>query len=99
MKYRIDKTKTFDKWLVRLKDTKSVSRIQARLDRVAGGNFGDYKQLTEELFELRFTFGGGLRIYYTIQNGTIIFLPAGGNKSTQSEDIAKAKTILRDLEG
>lgn len=98
MGYEIKRTKIFDKWLARLKDAKNVSRIKARLNRVTVGNLGDHKQLTAELFELRFTFGGGLRIYYTRRGNTVIFLLAGGNKSTQSEDIAKATAILRNLE-
>jgi putative addiction module killer protein len=56
--------------------------------------------LTEDLFELRFTFGGGLRIYYTIRNSRVVLLLNGGKKSEseQSKNIAKAKKILDKLE-
>ena len=34
-------TEVFDKWLESLKDRKAKARIQARIDRVEVGNFGD----------------------------------------------------------
>ncbi len=72
MEYTIENTENYDKWFDNLKDRKSKVRIVTRLTRVEQGNFGDYKQLTENLFELRFTFGGGLRIYYTIRDSHIV---------------------------
>ena len=62
------------------------------------GNFGDHKQLSTQLYELRFVVGGGLRIYYTIRGKKIILLLTGGNKSSQSKDIATAKDMLNELE-
>ncbi|OQY07451.1 MAG: addiction module antitoxin RelB, partial [Desulfobacteraceae bacterium 4572_123] len=41
----------------------------------------------------------GLRIYYTIQDGRVLFLLAGGDKSTQSKDIERASELLNELEG
>jgi len=43
---------------------------------------------------LRFFFGDGFRLYYTIQNKEIILLLIGGNKSSQSKDIIAAKEML-----
>ncbi|MCG8565163.1 MAG: type II toxin-antitoxin system RelE/ParE family toxin [Desulfobacterales bacterium] len=73
-------------------------RLLARLARVENGNFGDYKALTDNLFELRFFFGSGLRIYYTIQEDRIVLLLVGGKKASQNKDIEKAKTLLKALE-
>ncbi|GHT90623.1 hypothetical protein AGMMS49545_04620 [Betaproteobacteria bacterium] len=67
--------------------------------QVERGHFGDHKALSENLFELRCFFGGGLRLYYTVQNRRIVLLLAGGDKDTQSRDIARAREILRELEG
>ena len=98
MDYKLRSTKQFDKWFARLKDSSVKIRVLARLDRVENGNFGDFAQVGTGLFELRFFFGSGLRIYYTIQENRMVLLLAGGDKSTQSMDIKKAATLLKDLE-
>lgn len=43
-------------------------------------------------------FGPGYRVYYTVRGREIIFLLAGGDKSTQSSAIEKATGLLKDLE-
>ena len=65
-------------WLKSLDGTMR-KRVLLRLDRLKNGNFGDYKQINDDLYELRFKFGTGYRIYYTIQNDTIILLINGGD--------------------
>ncbi len=97
MKYELESTVYYDEWFDGMKDRTSKARVVARLVRVEQGNFGDYKQLTEDLFELRFTFGGGLRIYYTIRDSRVVLLLNGGNKSRQNKDIAKAQEIFNEL--
>ncbi|MHB1399530.1 MAG: type II toxin-antitoxin system RelE/ParE family toxin [Trichloromonadaceae bacterium] len=67
MKYELLSTSTFDKWLAKLKDASVRNRLLARLSRVENGNFGDFKQLSSNLYELRCFLGSGLRVYYTIQ--------------------------------
>ncbi len=98
MRYELRSTKEYDKWLAKLKDSTVKSRVLARLARVENGNFGDFKQISPSLFELRFFFSAGLRVYYTIQNGRVVFLLAGGDKSTQEKDINKATELLEELE-
>lgn len=85
-------------WLKSLDGTMR-KRVLLRLDRLKNGNFGDYKQINDDLYELRFKFGTGYRIYYTIQNDTIILLINGGDKKTQTKDIEKALFILTTLKG
>ena len=46
---------------------------------------------------MRMKFGSGYRIYYTVRNETIVFLLAGGDKSSQREDIKKAKELIKEL--
>ena len=94
MRYEIERTLHFKKWFKKIRDKNVRYRIHIRLDRVARGNFGDAKQISANLFELRFFFGSGYRIYYTIQDEKIIFLLCGGDKSTQSKDIAQAQALL-----
>ena len=98
MKYELRSTAQFDKWFSRLKDRSTRIKILARLNRIENGNFGDFKSLGNDLFELRFFFGAGLRIYYTIQGDKLVILLAGGNKSTQVKDIEKATMLLKELE-
>jgi putative addiction module killer protein len=94
MTYEIKTTEIFDKWLSSIKDKTTKSRILARLARVENGNFGDHKEIERRLFELRFFFGSGYRIYYTKQGSTIILLLNGGDKSTQQKDITQAEKLL-----
>ena len=99
MKYELRSSKQYDKWFAKLKDSSIKIKVLARLDRVENGNFGDFKQIGSNLFELRFFFGSGLRIYYTVQESRVFFLLAGGDKSTQSKDIERASELLNELEG
>lgn len=85
-------------WLKNL-DATVRKRILLRLERLKDGNFGDYKQISEYLYELRFDIGAGYRIYYTIENETIVLLITGGDKKSQSKDIKKVTEILNKLKG
>ena len=85
-------------WLKSLDGT-TRKRILLRFDRLKDGNFGDYKQLNEYLYELRFNFGSGYRVYYTFENNTIVLLINGGDKKSQVKDIKKAQEIINKLKG
>ena len=98
MEYQIEKTELFDKWFKGLKDLKAKARIGLRLKKVAKDNFGDCKPIGADLFELRFFFGPGYRIYYVVRGKRIIVLLNGGDKSSQARDIEKAKRLARGLE-
>lgn len=81
-------------WLKSL-DSIIRKRILQRLLRLEEGNFGDCKKIDDEIFELRFMFASGYRIYFTQINNTIVLLINGGDKSSQSRDIKKAKELLK----
>ena len=98
MKYETRKTDEFKKWLKKLKDREAAIRIARRLDSIQAGFFGDHKQLSERLFELRFLFGPGYRVYYTFSGDTVVFILAGGDKSSQAADIEKANSLLQSME-
>ena len=83
-------------WLLDLDNSLRVKVIR-RIERIYDDNFGDYKQLDSNLYELRFTLGKGYRIYYTIQNEVIVLLLNAGDKSKQSKDIELAKIYLKDI--
>lgn len=86
----------FIEWLESLKDKTVKYRIKERLDRVALGNFGDYKVIDEKLSELRFNFGSGYRVYFGYIKDKLVLLCCGGDKSTQKRDIKLAKEYLLD---
>ena len=83
-------------WLLDLDNSLRVKVIR-RIERIYDDNFGDYKQLDSNLYELRFTLGKGYKIYYTIQNEVVVLLLNAGDKSKQSKDIELAKTYLKDI--
>jgi putative addiction module killer protein len=51
----------------------------------------------EGVSELRIHFGPGYRVYFVQRGKILIILLCGGNKKTQSKDIAAAKAMARDL--
>lgn len=94
MQYEITATETFAKWIGKLADRKARLIIDARIERLKVGNFGDAKSLGGGLSELRIAFGPGYRVYFTVENDRIVILLAGGDKSSQPRDIAKARDML-----
>ena len=93
----IRQTDDFIKWLKNLKDRAARVRIADRLERLELGNLGDYKTLGNGLFEFRIAYGPGYRLYFSRQGGKIVVLLAGGDKSSQKRDIAKARILLKGL--
>ncbi|MDE2421540.1 MAG: type II toxin-antitoxin system RelE/ParE family toxin [Gammaproteobacteria bacterium] len=95
--YTIYTTETFEFWFSRLKDKQVRIRIQARIDRVEDGHFGDHKSVGDGVSELRFFFGSGYRVYYCQRGTQIIILLAGGDKSSQDADIKLAIELAKNL--
>lgn len=80
----------FEEWLDSLDGTMR-QRILARVARMKHGQFGDCKAIDRSLYELRLFFGPGYRVYFGEHRGRMLLILAGGDKSTQSKDIKKAK--------
>ncbi len=91
-------TEIFSKWFNNLKDRRARARIQARIDRVEMGNFGDVAPVGEGISELRIFYGPGYRVYFVQRNSVVVILLSGGDKTSQKSDIAKAKKIVAQLE-
>jgi putative addiction module killer protein len=94
---RVTMTEVYRDWINALKDRSGRARIQVRVDRLAHGNPGQHRCLTGGVSELKIDFGPGYRVYYTERNGEIIVLLAGGEKSTQRQDIRLAIALAENL--
>jgi putative addiction module killer protein len=94
---RVQITEVYRDWVNRLKDRVIRARIQVRVDRLAHGNPGQYRNLTDGVSELKIDVGPGYRVYYTEKNGEIIVLLAGGDKYSQQKDIKTAIDLAKNL--
>ena len=96
---RVEKTDTYSDWIDALKDRTGRARILVRVERLIDGNPGQHRDLTDGVSELKIDFGPGYRVYYT-QRGTrlLLLLLAGGDKSTQKKDIAKAIELAKNFQ-
>jgi putative addiction module killer protein len=86
---------SFDKWLKRLRDIRGRAIILSRIERLASGNPGDVKPVGDGVSEMRIAFGPGYRVYYKDVGDVLILLLIGGDKSSQSADIEKARQIAK----
>ena len=94
----IVQTEEFGDWLAELPDRRARVRIDDRLRRLAGGNVGDAKPVGKGVHELRLHFGPGYRVYYLWKGDVLIILLCGGDKGSQSRDIAKAKRLAKEAD-
>ena len=95
--YQLQSTDVFDEWLRNLQDRKGRARILARLESAQLGNLGDVKSVGEGVREMRVHIGPGYRVYFAQRGRVLLLLLCGGDKSTQTRDIAKARHILREI--
>lgn len=93
----IRKTEVFAKWLDGICDIRARARILVRIERLAAGNPGDVKPIGEGVSELRIDYGPGYRVYYKKHGQEVIILLAGGDKSSQANDIKTALRLARNL--
>ena len=97
MMIQIKTTFLFDEWLKKLKNLRAKAKINARIKRLQFGNFGDLKSVNDGIFEMRIDEGQGYRVYLKNQNGILVILLCGGDKSTQEKDIKKAKQLAQAM--
>jgi len=79
-----------------LADRKAQARILTRINRMEAGNFGDHKPIAFGIWELRFDWGPGYRVYYAQAGKQLLLLLAGGNKRKQQADIDAAISYWKD---
>jgi len=88
-------TSPFRKWRQGIRDAKVRQAVDARIARFRTGNLGVSTSVGEGVSESKIDLGPGYRIYYAIDGETIVLL-CGGDKSTQNEDISRAKSFWED---
>ncbi len=91
----------FEKWFKKLNKQGKFEAIYEEIKLLSKcGNdliMPHSKNLGEKLYELRESYYG-IRIYYTFRKGKIILLLNGGDKSSQTEDIKKARKLIKNLD-
>jgi putative addiction module killer protein len=97
MNYLIQQTIMFVKWRSSIRDLRAKIAIARRIDRASVGNLGDVKSVGDGVSEMRVDVGAGYRVYFTLRNGVVIILLAGGDKSSQNADIRRAKKLAKEV--
>lgn len=95
---RVQMTEVYRDWINALGDRVGRARVQVRVDRLAHGNPGQHRNLTNGVSELKVDAGPGYRVYYTERGGQVIILLAGGDKSSQQQDIKAAIALATNLQ-
>jgi putative addiction module killer protein len=98
MMFTLKRTPEFDTWFSGIRDDVTRQRLVARLRKAQLGNLGDIKPVGAGVFEMRENFGPGWRLYYLKRGKVLIVMLGGGNKSTQTADIAKAVKLAVRIE-
>lgn len=92
----LKQTATFAKWESRLRDKRARTIIAARLMRLAEGVPSDVQPVGEGVSELRIHYGPGYRVYFQQRGNVLIVLLCGGDKGSQTRDIAAAKKLAKE---
>ena len=79
----------YTEWLEGL-DRAVRAKIKARVTWIREtGNLGVYEPLDGGVHEIKFYFGSGYRIYFGIEENTILLLLLGGDKGPKQRNIGK----------
>ncbi len=93
----IRQTEHYARWFASLRDRTAKARIDIRIRRLSLGDFGDVKPVGAGVSELRIDHGPGYRIYFVQRGIQLVVLLAGGDKGSQSRDIATAHELAKML--
>ena len=86
----------YTQWFESIRDLKTRTRIQSQIDRIESGNLGKPKSVGDGVFEFRFKFGPGYRVYFGQVDNTVVLLLCGEDKSSQNIDIERAKVYWQE---
>jgi putative addiction module killer protein len=96
--FQLVETDVFYSWLGSLKDRRAMVKIVDRLKRASNGNFGDVKPTRAGVSEMRIDYGPGYRVYFFRRGKELVVLLCGGDKKSQSSDIAAAVRMKEEIE-
>jgi putative addiction module killer protein len=95
--FLIKRTDEFNDWLSGIRDGMTQRRLVKRLRKVTRQPGGCHTR-GDGVFEMREHFGPGWRVYYIQRGSVLIVMLGGGDKSTQTADIAKAVKLAAMIE-
>lgn len=84
----------FRKWFQAL-PAPHANKVTQAVRRMEAGNLGDHKSVGGGVFEHRIH-NPALRIYFGKDGGELVILLAGGSKTRQDQDIAKAQLLWEE---
>ena len=93
----VRQTEAYESWYRKLRDRDAKSRILIRIRRLSAGNPGDVRPVGGGVSELRIDYGPGYRVYLLRVDRDLAVLLLGGDKSTQRQDIERARELAREL--
>ena len=93
----VRQTDAYENWFGRLRDREAKSRILIRIKRLSAGNLGDVRSVGGGVSELRIDYGPGYRVYLRRVDRDLAVLLLGGDKSSQRQDIERARDLAQDL--
>lgn len=96
--FEVRRTTEFANWLVALRDLRARAKVLARISNMQAGNLGLCSAIGNGVSESKIDYGPGYRLYFVRRGVDLVVLIAGGDKSTQAKDIARAKLMAANLE-
>lgn len=93
----VRRTERFIRWFDGLRDARAVAKIAVRIKRLAEGLYGDVAPVGDGVSELRIHYGPGYRVYFVQRGDILVVLLCGGDKATQTRDIAAAKAMAQEI--
>jgi putative addiction module killer protein len=85
----------FGRWFVSL-EAVAAAKVTVALHKLERGAVSNVKAVGEGVSEFRIDFGPGYRVYFAMDNQTLVILLTGGTKKRQQHDIDAAKSLWAD---
>lgn len=95
--FEVIQTEEFESWVDGLRDRQAQKIVARRLVRIQSGLLGDTKPIGDGVSEARIDYGPGYRLYFVQRQQVVIILLCGGDKSSQTRDISRAKEMAKEV--